>query len=609
MRNTRLALGFFLLALPVWAQVNVGHDVTLGLTGDLGFGYNGDYGNLQNSEHSYGINGDAQLNGYYYNPNFLKFNVTSFLDRDQANSGSASLTDASAVGGSISLFGGSHFPGGISFGKTFDSSNTYGVPGSQGLLTHGNATQFGIGWAETIPGLPPLNAQYSQGSSESSTFGTSDQTHSTSRVFTLGSTYRMKGWWTTGRFTEVSTSTQLPEYLSNGGFNTSDANTKSLNFNTTHKLPLQGQTSIGYSYSSSTGSGNGQTVTGSNQEFSATASFIPVRRVSTAFGVEYNSSLAGMIEQVLNNAGSVAPQVNLGGQSHSLTMYNFDSLNIYKNLDASFSFNHTQEVVYGQSVTLNHFSAIVNYHFQKPLWGSVEVYGGVNDAADNNGNDGTGLIAGVNFGRTMLGFDWTGSFGYSQNVETVIESVQSSYTYLASARRHFGRHLTWNNSFSGYHTGLGEAEGSSAHSESYSSTALYRRYSLGGSYAKSYGAALVTANGLVTAPTYVVPVLNSNQYLLVNGSSMGITASASPVDRLSLNANFSKALSSMTGPTLDSTGSSKAFTFYTQYQMRKISLGAGYTKVMQGIGTGTLGSTPQNYTTYYIGIQRWFNPF
>jgi hypothetical protein len=43
--------------------------------------------------------------------------------------------------------------------------------------------------------------------------------------------------------------------------------------------------------------------------------------------------------------------------------------------------------------------------------------------------------------------------------------------------------------------------------------------------------------------------------------------------------------------------------------MRKISLGAGYTKVMQGIGTGTLGSTPQNYTTYYIGIQRWFNPF
>jgi hypothetical protein len=600
-------LGLSLLAMPACAQVKFGDGVTVGLTGDLGVGYNADNGNTSGSDHSIGLNGDANLHGYYYSPQFINFNVTSFLNRSQENSGSGSITDASNVGASVGIFGGSHFPGAISFGKTFDSSSTYGVPGLPGYLTHGDGTSFGIGWGESIPGLPPLNATYSQGSGTSTAFGTSEQSTNETRSFTLGSSYRWNGWWTTGRFSDISSKVQIPEYLTNGAYSATDTNSKSFNFVTNHSLPMKGQASLGYSYGSFTGGGGGESTSGTNQSFTLNANFVPMKRVSSAFGLEYNTNLSGVVEQILTNAGSVSPSVNLGGQSHSLSFFNFENIHIVKNLDASFSFNRTEEEVYGQSVALDHFSAIVNYHFEKPLWGTFAVYGGVNDSADNGGNEGTGLMAGVNFGRTLLGFDWTGSFGYSQNVQTVVESVTSNYTYMASMRRNFGRHTTWNNSFSGYHTGLGQAEGSSAHSENLASTAGYRKFSVGANYGKSYGAALVTANGLVSAPTWITPVLNSNQYLLTNGTALGFTVSGSPVNKLSVNANFSKSQSSLTSPSLDTTSTSKTYTFFTQYQLRKVSLGAGYTKVMQGINT--VGGVPSDFTSYYIGIQRWFNPF
>ena len=62
-----LALGA-MLAAPAWAQIEVGQNTSLTLSGDLGFGYEGDYGNQQVSSHSTALNGDAVLQGYYYNP-------------------------------------------------------------------------------------------------------------------------------------------------------------------------------------------------------------------------------------------------------------------------------------------------------------------------------------------------------------------------------------------------------------------------------------------------------------------------------------------------------------------------------------------------------------
>ena len=142
-----LALGA-MLAAPAWAQVEVGQNTSLSLSGDLGFGYDGEYGNQTGSSHGTSLNGDAVLQGYYYNPKFVSFFVDPIYNRSQANSGQGSITDASSINVGVNIFSGSHFPGSISFGEGFDSSGIYGFGTTPGLTTtSGKSHSFGIGWA------------------------------------------------------------------------------------------------------------------------------------------------------------------------------------------------------------------------------------------------------------------------------------------------------------------------------------------------------------------------------------------------------------------------------------------------------------------------------
>jgi hypothetical protein len=607
-RNARLFLGLLLLALPAWAQVKVGEDLSMNLSGTVGAGYNGDYGNTQLSDHSLGLNGDANLTGYYYTPGFVNFFVRPYYNRSQENSGSGSLTDATNVSAGAGIFSGSHFPGSVSFGKTFNSTDNFGLPGIQGFTTHGNSTQFGIGWSELVPGLPPVSAQYSQTASSSTVFGANQDEHSTARTFNLQSNYNLDAWMLTARFGILDTHTELPSFLTAGEFNVGDENSKKFTFNASHKLPLQGSFAFNYVHGSFGGDGNGVDTSGSNNDFSGTASFIPWRRLTTTFGLQYDTNLTALVEQQLISAGSVAPQANFGYNSHSLFFYNFDTLSIYKGLNASFNFNRIYQEVYGESIGVSHFSGILNFHMNKPLWGSFNIYGGVNDQSTDAGHQGTGLVAGVNFSKRLIGFDWGANFSYSQDVQTVLATtVTSSYSYLASAKRRFTRHLLWNSTFSGFHTGLGQLTGSSSHSESVATNLAYRTYNVGLTYSQSYGTALLTAGGLVLTPVPITPILSGNQYLLVNGSSYGISATANPIRRWSIGASYTKGISDTATPSLLSANSSKVFTSFTQVQFRKVSVGGGYTRLMQGISAAN--TLPVDFSSFFVGIQRWFNLF
>ncbi|MGA8540779.1 MAG: hypothetical protein WB566_14850, partial [Terriglobales bacterium] len=412
------------------------------------------------------------------------------------------------------------------------------------------------------------------------------------------------------RFSDIWTNTQLPSFLTAGETIEGDENSKTFVFSTNHRLPLQGGVALGYSYGTFSGEGNGDTTSGSNQTLSGNASFRPWTRFTTNFGVQYDTSLSGLVEQQLISAGSLAPQVNFGSQNHSLSMYNFDTFNVGKGLSATFNVNRTQQEVYGESVAVNHFSGIVNYNVNKPLWGAFNFYGGVNDQSTDAGHQGTGLVAGVNFNKRMLGFEWGGGFGYAQDVQTVLAAqVTSDYSYLANVRRNLTRHLLWNSNFHGYHTGLGQLTGSGSHSQGFGTNLLYRGYGLGATYGSSYGTALLTATGLVQPPGTVAPVLGGNQYLLENGSAYSFSASANPIRRWTMTATFNKAISDTTTPTLYAANSSKVFTYFTAWQFRKVSLNAGYTNLQQGAGAATANGLPANFSSFYIGLQRWFKPF
>ncbi len=597
-----------LLALPAWAQLEVGSNTSMSLSGDLGFGYNGSYGNVAGSSHGTGLNGDAVLQGYYYNPKFLNFFVDPVYNRSQANSGQGSITDASSVNMGVNLFSGSHFPGSISFGEAFDSSGNYGLGTTPGFTTTGNSHAFGIGWAELVPGAPPLSVQYSQTASSSSILGTDQEDHTGMKNLNMFSNYKIDGWFMGARFTDTWTHTELPAVLTDDESISGDTNGKIFSFNANHKLPMRGSFGASYTWSDFSGENDGSTVSGSNQMISANAAFAPTQRFTSSFELNYNTSLTGEIEQQLIGVGAVAPQVNLGSSSYSISVSNYDNVVLTRSLSAGFSVGHIQQEVYGESIGATHFSGVVNWRFLKPLWGSVVVYAGVNDQATDAGNQGAGLVAGANFSKQWSNFDLSGSFAYSQDTQTVLATqVTSNYSYMANAQRRIGRRMRWLTTFNGFHTGLGEAEGSSAHSEAYGTNLVYKMYNLGANYSHTSGTVLLTANGLVLPPGTISPVLTGNQFLLDTGSSYSFSFTSNPVRRLVVSTSYTKTINDSLAGGFTTNGTSKVFLAFTEYQFRKMVFSAGYTNLNQFVSASGL---PQaNYSNFYVGIQRWFKGF
>src|ERR1017187_5017640 len=117
--------GLLFLVVPMAAQVQVGGVQLSNLTGLVGVGYSDSYGNVGGSDHFLGFNGEATLNGYYFNPKFLSFNVSPYYDESRANSPYRSVTDSSGVSASAAIFTGSHFAGSINFAKTYNSSGDF----------------------------------------------------------------------------------------------------------------------------------------------------------------------------------------------------------------------------------------------------------------------------------------------------------------------------------------------------------------------------------------------------------------------------------------------------------------------------------------------------
>ncbi len=477
--------------------------------------------------------------------------------------------------------------------------------------TSGRSHSFGIGWSELIPGAPPLSVQYYQNTSTNSIFGTNQQDQGNTKNLNMFSNYKIDGWYMGGRFTDTWTNTVLPSAITGDDESLSaETNSKSLNFNANHKLPLRGSFGASYAWSDFGGTSNGASVSGSNQMVNATAAFAPTDRFTTQFQMNYDTSLAGEVEQQLIGAGAVAPQVNLGGNSYSLSMSNYDNASLTKSLSVGFGIGHIQQEVYGETVTATHFSAVVNYRFLKPLWGTVVVYAGVNDQATDAGNQGAGLIAGANFSKQWSNFQLSGSFGYSQDTQTVLAlQTTSNYSYLANAQRRLGRKLRWMGTFNGFHTGLDVAEGQSAHSESFGTNLIYKMYNVGANYARTSGTVLLTANGLIAAPGTLAPVLTGNQYLLDNGSSYSFSFTANPMRRFSISSSFTKTINDSTAAVtaLQTSSASKVFLVFTEYQFRKLVFTAGYTNLSQVVSAS--GLPEASYTNFYVGLQRWFKAF
>ena len=599
------------LALPCVAQMQVGDNLHMNLSGDLGFAYSG--GDNQGlSGHSMGFSGNGTLSGNYFSPNFINFNIDPFYNRAQSNSVFGSLTNTTGITSNANLFAGSHFPGSVSYNRLFNSTGQFGVPGSDiGLAQHTNTQGYAIGWSALIPDWPTITANYSVNHESNSIIGVNGNNGETDHMLNVMSNYKWDGFRMTGQFIHRNTDGNFSEVIN--GLAPVHTTSSSNDFGATiqHSLPLAGTFGVswnhlGYDYAYrdtySTNSSGGSTTVNGN------ASFHPTRKLGVAFNANYNDSLLGSIPEPALNSGAVLNMKSLGSFRSELLGSDV-YYQLFKNLGVHADVTHEHQSFLGHTYSATQFFGSANFNFDHSLLKGLSFSLGVVDTAQQTNNSGLGFVGTLNYTRRFGGWELGGNFSYAQNVQTVmLVYTTSSYSYLGSVRRRIGERTYFMAGYSGAHSGITANSGTTSSAERIWTTFMRRGYSLNTYYNKSNGMAILTANGLVPVPGNLPPsVLGPNAFTSYDSKGWGLNAGATPFRRLILSAGYSKSNGHTIDPLLTTATNNELINAAMQYRIRKIFVNAGYTRLSQSVGAQN--TQPIKVTTYFIGFSRWFSFF
>ncbi|MBZ5723012.1 MAG: hypothetical protein LAO03_21950 [Acidobacteriia bacterium] len=597
------ALALLGCAMSAQAQVAVGDNLNMTLNGDVAIGYSGDFGNNGSGHGLYGA-GTGQLSGYFYQPNFLSFNIRPFYNRNQDNSSYTSVLRDTGVDASANIFGGSHFPGSVSYSKSFVNGSQFGIPGTTGLIADSSTRTFSVTWSELLPNLPSLTATFGDTSSSSSIQGDAGTTDSASRTFNLLSNYKIDGWGLTGFLTHQNFSVTLPSFLSPTNSRSESSGT-SYGVSATHPLPFSGTFLAGYNrtnYSSETGTylNNGSTDTAET-----TVAFQPTGRFTVSGQVRYTGNLIGALQQSFFPGGPPPLPTN-DVTSHGISLNTFGTYNLGHGFILIGYVNRQTETFEGIDSSSTRAGGTLTYSYSRPLFGMLYVSFGMVNNASNTGGGSLGYVGNVSLKRQLGRWQLDTDFSYAQNVQTIINSyTTSNYSYGAMVRRKFGTNSNWTASYRGIQTGLTQLPGYSNRADNFITILTRGRYAISGSYAKSHGTALLSTAGVLT-PTALAPLIGPDQ-AVYDGTAYGAGLSVTPLKRMIININWYRTRSDTLTATTFSVNNSERYYGQMQYNLRKLSFRAGYWRVYQGIGATGLPPTTRN--TYYFNISRWFNIF
>jgi hypothetical protein len=601
-----------LMALPSAAQLEVGDDWKMNLTGNIGYNYTGDINNGV-SGHGMGFTGDANLHGSFHSPNFLNFNVQPYYDRTQSNSVFGALTNSTGVSANVNLFSGSHFPGSVYYSKGINNTGEFGIPASSiGLAEHGDSQGFGVSWSEIMPNLPTLTASYAIGDGTSSIYGLQNESSQSNRILTLLSTYSVSGFRMMGGYTHRNVDASYPQVLE-GSPNpvTSSTSGDDFQFSAQHSLPLSGSFGVGWSrssYSDDFRDGTATRSSGGSDTLSGNVTFRPTNKLSVGANANFLDSLLGSVPEPILSGGTSVNASSLG--SFRSVLVGADAYyQLLSNLTLHGNVSHTQQDFLGKSYSATVYGGSANYNLTRRFLGSLSFSLGVFDSANQFGNSGLGFVGNLNFDRKIQGWDVGANLSYSQNVQTlVLVYTTSSYGWVANVRRRVANRTYFSAGYGGSHSGISQQSGSSNSAERVSSSLTWRSYSANGYYSKADGAAVLTTTGLVSIPTNLPPsVFAPGAVMTYNSKAIGGNVSAVFMRRLTLNLGYADGSGSNVDPLIRTYTSTQLYNAIMQYRLRKIYLNAGYTRLRQSVGTA--GTSPVTVTSYYIGVSRWFNFF
>jgi hypothetical protein len=597
--------GLLLLVCPAVGQVQLG-DLSSNLNGTISAGYSDDWGNQTPSDHSWTVGGAGTLSGFYYNPNFVSYNVSPYLNQSRANSNFQSISDASGVNFSSSIFGGSHFPGSISYAKAYNSEGNYAIPGIANFTTHGNSDTFGINWSEHLPDAPSVSVGFQKGSSQYSVYGTNDQGSSGFDSFNVHSAYTLLGFHLGAFYSTGSGHSLIPQLANLQQTTETHSDNSDYGFNLAHALPLQGSFSAGINRADVNSDYLGYGYNATIDTINTAVAVQPTNKLHLSASADYSDNLAGQLFQSLIAAGGVASGFNSNQESHSLDFMGTASYVFMTNLQTTAFAERRTQYFLGQNYGANSYGGSATYG--RGLWG-----GNFNSAvtlsdntSDNSNANALGFSSTVNYSRRILGWTASGSFGYAQNVQTLLITYMNSfYNYSGNVRRRWGR-FSFGAGASDARTGLTNQPGTESSSQSYNTNIGYKWMALTGSYFKSSGSALQTGVGLVPVPI-PQPLLPSSLLVMYGGEGYSAGLGLNPAKRLTISASYAKSNNNTFNNSLPSSNQNQQFNSIIQYQFRQMYFTGGFSRLEQGFSLS--GLPPQMVSSFYVGVSRWFNFF
>jgi len=603
-----LGIGVLMATAIASAQVTVGENLKLNAGGLFTAGYAGDYGNEIPSSHglNFGLNGT--IDGSYYNPSFLNFNATPYFNQDSNNSSFRSLTGASGIDSTVNLFGGSHYPGTVSYRYDTNSTGTFGLAGQPDFTTHGRGQGISIGWSALVPDYPTLSVSYEKGTGSGTVYGTNEETSSSNQIFNARSTYTVQGFRLNGYYNHTNFDSKFPEFLTGQGESVSNSAGHDFGAGATHDLPINGSFYANFDRATSNSdyfSTQGQNSNNSNYTDNiqnAGASFHPTTKLGLFVNENYTSNLAGYLSQNLSGGTGIPAAVNLGSGSHSYTVGGGANYQITNFLSTQAQATYYDQYYFGKSYTGTFVSGTVNY--SRRLLNMFSFSASVIESANGQGTNNVGFIGNVNYSHRFGAWQTSGNFSYAQNVQSILVTYTTSYyNYSANVHRRLIRSLQWTGAFNGTHSGLNNQPGSSNHSEGFSTSLGSRTLNVTGNYTQASGISILGVNGFQPPP----PTPGLTDFITFNGTSYGGGISATPHRRLVLSATYTRAYSDTLGGTIPSHNNTEIFNSQLQYHLRRIGVQAGFTRFIQGISAS--GAPPANSNAYFVGISRWFDFF
>ena len=601
-----VSAGLLVLAVPLAAQVKYGL-FSSNLSGMVSSGYTADFGNVTASDHNWSVGGTASLTGNYYKPSFLSYAGMFYLNQSRANSDFQSISSASGLSVSTNLFGGSRFPGSISYSRGYNSDGNYGIPGVANYVTHGDNDEFAIAWGVNLPKAPSLTASFQAGNNEYSVYGTNNQGNSAFHTLNLRSAYQVDGFNMTGFYSDGANHSLVPEVISGEAGSQIHSNFDGFGFGISHRLPLQGSMSANVNRSGWNSNYLGSTTNGDIDTANLFAAMRPAEKVTVSGSVQYSDNLTGQLIEAVAGAGAVVQGLEGNQTSNSLDMQAISTYLPTRDLQTTLFVERRTQLFEGENYAVDSYGGGAGYtrRMREGTFNASMSF--VGNRSDQNGEDTLGFSATANYTSEIAGWHVNGSFGYAQNMQTLLVTyLNSSYNYAGNARRRFGK-FGVSAGGGGSRTALTDQPGTSSSSQSYNASMGYGSLiNANGSYSKSSGLALATGAGLVPIPV-PVPVLPSSLVTLYGGDSYSFGLSSAPAKGLTISSSFARADSSTSSTGAFSSNQNEQYNSLIQYRIRKIGFISGYSRLEQGFSQS--GTVPEVISTYYFGVSRWFNFF